>query len=51
MSDEFTYTDSHGTFTAQYFERARFEFHGDPNDPNYGLRKGLLGVESYLGAR
>ncbi len=33
------------TYTTQYFERARFEFHPEQNDPQFQVLLGLLGRE------
>ena len=49
-TDPFTYTNAQGhQYTAQYFERARFELHCE--DPNQTVKGGLLGDELKLGIR
>ena len=47
ISQEFTEVNpSDGrTYTVQYFERARFEFHPD-NQPPYDVLQGLLGIQA-----
>lgn len=44
VSEEFQEMTPQGTFTVQYFERNRFEFHPE-NKPPYSVELGLLGTQ------
>jgi hypothetical protein len=51
VSEEFSYRTSSGqTFTAQYFERARLEWHPE-NQPPYDILEGRLAAEVLLDQR
>lgn len=44
ISEEFQETTAQGTFTVQYFQRNRFEFHPEKQPP-YSIELGLLGTQ------
>jgi hypothetical protein len=50
ISEEFQLTTSSGTFTTQYFERARLEWHPENQAP-YDILQGRLGAEIYRNER
>lgn len=43
ISDEIQEKIGEGTYTVQYFERARFEYHTEEADPQYQVQLGLFG--------
>jgi peptide/nickel transport system substrate-binding protein len=48
LSEQISEVSTDGkTYTVQYFERQRFEFHPEQSDPKYKVLLGLLGVQQY----
>ncbi len=50
ITDEFAEVNTADgkSYTTQYFQRSRFEFHPEQTDPNYQVLLGLLGLETFL---